>query len=129
MTQERFSNLTVLNSHKERTAKFAFTIPPPPAPNTSIEVVTGPCTLKTAPQALLRVLTLTMLISNNILHWTKPARKPIEHNQGWASMMNIISTGKRQETSPSTKGNPDSLFVSRTDFVTCVNIENIWGEI
>ena len=27
MTQERFSNLTVLNSHKKRTAKFA---PPPP---------------------------------------------------------------------------------------------------
>ena len=30
MTQERFNNLTVLNSHKERTAKS----PPPPFPNT-----------------------------------------------------------------------------------------------
>ena len=34
MAQERFSNLTVLNSHKERTAKFA-------APPTSKEMVTG----------------------------------------------------------------------------------------
>ena len=48
MTKERFSNLTVLNSHKERTAKFA----PTPPPSTSKEVVTGPCPLKTAPQAL-----------------------------------------------------------------------------
>ena len=59
MTQERFSNLTVLNSHKERTAKF----PPPPTPHFPSwkEVVTGPRPLKTAPRALklmaLRALT------------------------------------------------------------------------
>ena len=41
MTQERFSNLTVLNSHKERTAKSA----PPPRPN-SKEVASHPSTLK-----------------------------------------------------------------------------------
>ena len=29
MTQERFNNLTVLNSHIERTAKFASPLPPP----------------------------------------------------------------------------------------------------
>ena len=45
MTKERFSNLTVLNSHKERTAKFA----PTPHP-TSKDVVAGPRTLKTAPR-------------------------------------------------------------------------------
>ena len=39
MTKERVNNLTVLNSHKERTAKFA---PTPPPPSTSKEVVTGP---------------------------------------------------------------------------------------
>ena len=50
MTQERFSNLTVLNSHKERTAKFAPTLPYPAS--TSKEVVTGPRSLKTAPGAL-----------------------------------------------------------------------------
>ena len=49
MTKERFSNLTVLNNHKERTAKFA---PTPLPPSTSKEVVTGPRTLKTAPRAL-----------------------------------------------------------------------------
>ena len=48
MNQERFSNLTVLNSHKERTAKFAS---PPPRPNSN-EVVTGPRTLKSAARAL-----------------------------------------------------------------------------
>ena len=48
MTKERFSNQTVLNSNKERTAKFAPTLPPP----TSKEVVTGPRTLKTSPRAL-----------------------------------------------------------------------------
>ena len=47
----RFSNLTVLNSHKKRKAKFAL------PPNTSMEVVTDLCTLKTAPQALLGVST------------------------------------------------------------------------
>ena len=50
MTKERFSNQTVLNSNKERTAKFAPTLPPPPP--TSKEVVTGPRTLKTSPRAL-----------------------------------------------------------------------------
>ena len=45
MTQEKFSNLTVLNSHKERTAKF---LPPP----NSKEVITGLRTLKTGPRAL-----------------------------------------------------------------------------
>ena len=34
MAQERFSNLTVLNSHKERTAKFALSHPPPNPPHT-----------------------------------------------------------------------------------------------
>ena len=29
MTEERFNNLTVLNSHIERTAKFASPLPPP----------------------------------------------------------------------------------------------------
>ena len=53
MTKERFSNLTVLNSHKERIAKLAPT-PPPPRP-TSKEVVTGPHTLKTAPRTLKRL--------------------------------------------------------------------------
>ena len=87
MTQERFSNLTVLNCHKERTAKFAL-------PPTSMYMATGPRTLKTAPQALLGVLTLKMLVSNNNLQWKKKQQeKPTEHNQGWASMMNIISTG------------------------------------
>ena len=50
MTQERFGNLTVLNIHKERTAKFPPTPPPHP---TSKEVVTGPRALKTAPWAVL----------------------------------------------------------------------------
>ena len=49
MTQERFSNLTVLNSHKERTGKFASD--PPDSP-TLKEVVTGPRPLKTAPRTL-----------------------------------------------------------------------------
>ena len=47
MTQKRFSNLTVLNSHRERTANF------PPPPPSSKEVITGPHTLKTAPPALI----------------------------------------------------------------------------
>ena len=53
MNQERFSNLKVLNSHKERKAKFA-PHPPPPLPPITIskEVVTGPRTLNTAPGAL-----------------------------------------------------------------------------
>ena len=91
MTQEKFSNLIVLNSHKERTAKFALY---PPPPFTSMQVVTGTRTLKTPPQALLGVLNLKILVSNNILHWKKTSKtKPTEHNQGWASLMNIISTG------------------------------------
>ena len=52
MTQERFSNLTVLNSHKERTAKLA---PTPPHTHTSKEVVTGPLSLKTALRTLKRL--------------------------------------------------------------------------
>ena len=71
MTQERFSNLTVPNCHKERTAKFPL-FPPTP---TSMYMVTGPRTLKTAPQALLEVLTLKMLVSNNILQWKKTSKK------------------------------------------------------
>ena len=51
MTKERFSNLTVLNSRKERTAKLAPTHPP----STSKEVVTGPHSLKTAPRTLKRL--------------------------------------------------------------------------
>ena len=43
MSQERFSNLNVLDSHKKRTAKFA---------HRPKEVVTGPRTLKTVPRAL-----------------------------------------------------------------------------
>ena len=55
MTQERFGNLTVLNIHKQTTAKFP---PPPPPPSTpphptSKEVVTGPRALKTAPWVVL----------------------------------------------------------------------------
>ena len=72
MTQERFSNLTVLNCHKERTAKFAL---PPPPPHTSMYMVTGPRALKTAPQALLGFLTLKMLVSNNILQWKKTSKE------------------------------------------------------
>ena len=37
MTQERFSNLTALNRHKERTAKFA-----PPTPRLRIDIITFP---------------------------------------------------------------------------------------
>ena len=50
MTQERFSNLTVLNSHKERTAKFPI---PHTHTHTSKEVVTGPLIFKNAPLAVL----------------------------------------------------------------------------
>ena len=54
MTQERFSNLTDLNNHKERTAKFARSTPPPRLPHlTTKEVVTGRRTLKTAPRTLI----------------------------------------------------------------------------
>ena len=49
MTQKRFSNLTVLNSHRERMANP----PPPPTPPSSKEAITGPHTLKTAPPALI----------------------------------------------------------------------------
>ena len=48
MTQERFIKLKVLNSQKERTAKFA----PPLPPTASKELVAGPRTLKTASRAL-----------------------------------------------------------------------------
>ena len=51
MTKERFSNLTVLNSHKERTANLP--LRPPTPPSNSKEVVIGPRTLKTAPRALI----------------------------------------------------------------------------
>ena len=68
MTQERFSNLAVLNCHKERTAKFA---PPPPQCTWPLP----PRTLKTAPQALLVVVTLKVLVSNNILQWNKTSKK------------------------------------------------------
>ena len=52
MTHERFSNLTVLNSHKlkERTAKSPI---PHTHTHTSKEVVTGPLTFKNAPRAVL----------------------------------------------------------------------------
>ena len=54
MAKERFSNLTVLNSHKERTVKLAPTRPLP-YPSTSKEVVTGPHSLKTALRTLKRL--------------------------------------------------------------------------
>ena len=52
LTHERFSNLTVLNSHKlkERTAKSPI---PHTHAHTSKEVVTGPLTFKNAPRAVL----------------------------------------------------------------------------
>ena len=52
MTHERFSNLTVLNSHKlkERTAKSPITHT---NTQTSKEVVNGPLTFKNAPRAAL----------------------------------------------------------------------------
>ena len=50
ITQERFSNLTVLNSHKERTAKSLI---PHTHTHTSKEVVTGPLTFKNAPRTVL----------------------------------------------------------------------------
>ena len=52
MIHERFSNLTVLNSHKlkERTAKSPI---PHTHTHTSKEVVTGPLTFKNAPRAVL----------------------------------------------------------------------------
>ena len=86
MTKERFSNLTVLNSHKDslkfirihpkfiRSNRMKFRLPqrensqmcpypaphpPPPTPlpsSTSKGVVTGPRTLKTAPPVLLLLL-------------------------------------------------------------------------
>ena len=52
MTQKRFSNLTVLNSHRERTANPP-PPPPQPTPPSSKEVIAGPHTLKTAPPALI----------------------------------------------------------------------------
>ena len=57
MTQERFSNLTVLNSQKGENSQIF----PPPTP----QCRGGghrPRTLKTAAQALLGVLTLKMLV-------------------------------------------------------------------
>ena len=80
MAQERFSNLTVLNSQKEKTAKFALPPPPPPTPQCTVGGH-RPRTFKTASQALLGILTLKMLVCYNILQ---------EHNQRWASMMNIF---------------------------------------
>ena len=56
MTKERFSNLTVLNSHKERTVKLAPTRPLPlPLHFKRSEMVTGPHSLKTALRILKRL--------------------------------------------------------------------------
>ena len=51
MTKERFSNLTGLNSHKERTAKLAPTPPPPHFKRGGHR----PHSLKTAPRTLERL--------------------------------------------------------------------------
>ena len=83
MTQERFSNLKVLNSQKERTAKFA-PLPPPPPSTTSKEVVTGPRTLKTAPRALLYCAFL-FLVCNPVTRW--PCHVRVQYNKQFLEVL------------------------------------------
>ena len=71
MTQERFSNLTVLNSHKEWTTKFAPSSPTPPAPiqkrwsptSALKKLLRGPCWNNNSKQNRLSTYSL------ETLHW------------------------------------------------------------
>ena len=86
-------SLTVLNCYKERTAKFAPLQPPPPP--LKVHGHSPPHVKNRSPGPLGGFNSKNASFQKYLTMEKKKKQeeKPTEHNQGWPSMMNIISTG------------------------------------